>query len=166
MSFSTSLRRSKRLLCLAEPDANEQKRFCTMIEQVEVVSFAYAKVNTPPESLELRFWPTDKNEIEDRMPMPTKADQERYRGWAIAMAKRLHEAVDGVNRSTPVRVNCEMGQARSPTIVLAWLRLYHSLHVEHLDWALHALEMHNKTLGHKQSMKGSLERFRDLLESL
>jgi len=26
--------------------------------------------------------------------------------------------------------------------------------------------MHNKTLGHKQSMKGSLERFRDILESL
>ena len=52
MSFSTSLRRSKRLFCLAEPDTNEQKRFCTMIEQVEVVSFAYAKVNTPPESLE------------------------------------------------------------------------------------------------------------------
>jgi hypothetical protein len=53
MSFSTSLRRSKRKSSvLAEPDANEQKRFCTMIEQVEVVSFAYAKVNTPPESLE------------------------------------------------------------------------------------------------------------------
>ena len=159
-------KRSNRRGAQLAPDIEEQVRFRAVIDNVEVVSYAFSKLHSPPGSMEMRFWSSATDEVEDRVPLPTAADQARYKGWVVAMAQRIHEAVDGVKRSSPLRVNCEMGQARSPSCILAWLRIYHGLQKEHLRWALEALQTHNEAAGHKQSMRGSLERFQGLLESL
>ena len=159
-------KRSNRRGAHLAPNIEEQARFRAAINNVEVVSYAFSKLHSPPGSLEMRFWPSATDEVEDRVPLPTAADQARYKAWIVSMAQRIHEAVDGVKRSSPLRVNCEMGQARSPSCILAWLRLYHGLQKEHLHWALEALQTHNEGAGHKQSMRGSLERFQGLLECL
>ena len=148
-----------------EPDKEQKEQLLAAIRRVEVVSRAFADAHTPPGSLEVRFWPTVDEEVEDRVPEPSPADQLLYRNWVTDMARRLHDRVEV--RNVPVqRVNCRMGQARSPTVVLAWLRLYHGLQPQHLRWALAALQANNKAAGHVQPMDGSLDRFQGLLESL
>jgi hypothetical protein len=168
-TLSSDDRRSKRVNrsgARAVPNDDEQVRYRTAIDLVEVVGYAFSREHSPPGSMDMRYWPTATDEVEDRVPMPTSADQALYQGWVKAMAKRIHEAVDEVKSSSPLRVNCEMGQARSPTCILAWLRIYHGLKKEHLQWALNSLQSRNEAAGHRQSMRGSLERFQSLLESL
>jgi hypothetical protein len=146
------------------PFASDLATFRELIHRVEVVSEAWAAAHDPS-CLDVRF-PWGKNdEIVDRFPKHTSSDQRRYKRWLTEMAGRLHRTID-VEKKELQRVNCYAGRARSPAVVLAWLRVHHGLKSHHLHWALHALQLHNHHAGHKQPLDGVLKpdgRFESLL---
>jgi hypothetical protein len=88
-TLSSDDRRSKRVNrsgARAVPNDDEQVRYRTAIDLVEVVGYAFSREHSPPGSMDMRYWPTATDEVEDRVPMPTSADQALYQGWVKAMA--------------------------------------------------------------------------------
>ena len=160
----STMRVSRRNAPPAEPGADEQEKLRTVLQRVVVVSEAWALANPEPKSLEVRYYPRPDVEVPDSMP--DASEVESRRAWLRAMAQRLHDTVDVEPPAAPQPVNCHSGRARSPAVVLAWLRLHHGLRAEHLQWALGELERRNTEAGHTQKLDGALERFGYVLRNL